>query len=202
MNIASTDISSEFKSHISETILAELFITDDLGRKKLTEEYKILLLNSKCKLKSYFAKNIIEQKIVDIECHCYKLSSFEDKQKFVDDMACVDPASYVSKYIVVTFDKNTYYYFLFIAKLDVSYDDIMNSVSKIKTTVQQATNSFESELVIFSNKMKSQDEKIDASIETLSKKIDKILLVLTKTQEDVDDLLQKCFPNGRDKILM
>lgn len=183
-------------------ILSELFCVDDLDRKKLVEEYKIILLNNKCKLKHFLTKHQYNEKITDIDTHCYKFNTYDQKQKeFIKSITDVDTENYISSYIVLT-ENNTYFCFLFIAKKDINALETENKISKISSSLSKLQNNFETETPNIVNKIKSLDDKLDDETDTLNKKQEKMLKLLTSIQDDLNDVMHKVFPNGRDKILL
>lgn len=183
-------------------ILSELFCVDDLDRKKLIEEYKIILLNNKCKLKQFLVKHQYADKIIDIDTHCYKFNTYDNKQKeFIKSITDVDSENYMSSYIVLT-ENAQYFCFLFIAKKDLNIVETDNKVSKLSSLLAKLQNNFETETPNIINKIKNLDDKLEDETDTLNKKQEKIIKMLTQIENDLNDVMLKVFPNGRDKILM
>lgn len=197
------DTNLDEPKEICDILEKNLFSKDEFDKMTLSGEYKILLYNQNVKLKTYFVKNVLKDKITDIDVHCIKLKTYDsDKEKFVKEISNVDQNAYISYYLVLSFDKISYFMFLFIMKKDINFSTTEDNIAKVQSSFLKLSNSIDTDMTTISNKIKNYDEKYSSELETIVTKQEKIMSSLSQMKEDIDDLLSKVFPSGKGHILL
>lgn len=201
MEIVETNLKNDDKKNISE-ILSNIFTKNDLDVYTLSSEYRILLMNNKCKLKNYFVKNVCDEKILDMESHCYKFSNYDStKFEFVKSMSNLEN-SYTSYYLIITFDKIIHFGFIFILKKDLNHSFLSDEIKLVSSNLNKSVSSLESDISLISTKIKSANDDVSTFQDSVEKKLQKIISQLTILADDVMDLNTKIFPSGKERILM
>jgi hypothetical protein len=203
MQVVETNLKSDDTKNIADNILSNIFTKNDLDVYTLSSEYRILLMNSKCKLKNYFVKNVCEnEKIIDIETHCYKFASYDTSKKdFIISMANLEN-SYASYYLIITFDKIIHFGFIFILKKDLNYNELNDTIKLVSSNLNKAQSGLESDISLISTKIKSTNDDFSTFQDAVQKKLTTIISQLTILNDDVADLNSKIFPSGKERILM